>query len=762
MFSEYASRFLAQSQSRLLPQPDESRKKGYGRLMQQPGNFRYPSSRSFLQRGALDPYQPAASQVSNLPFTSRHLTQPAPLFYSATNEFYEEDEEAEHEREIADFYALQKSRRNFGGSHMRDSSEIDEDDDKSTSIDEQGTSNSGIYNKRKGIKSSWRAQTSIQEGHDVTVEPMSEGDEFQDESLRDNDTVKHKGNLVDVRLEDSLHSAYGGDIMDSSEMGDDNPPSIQRFREQPQLRKGNFGVDSFTMPAETGRQPLVGSCRPPSADVPYQASFAPMIAESPAHDVFWGQLFLISLVCLFATSFLVYLHTSIPSNDRSRWGDTVYLTMHSSFYLLGVYTVVSVCISMLWLALLRSYVRQLIYAIIFVVPVVLCSFSLYPFVSSFRGAWHGTSIQDKVMRYGSIVPLIIASAWTYNVIRGRHAIGRAIGILEFACRVLAANPELLFIGLGILAFVVSWTWMWMLMFTRVFLGGHVTGSKRFSIDLSSWWLGIYFTLIYVWSLGIIAGVQRAVTAATVSQWYFHRLSTPAPSSKRVVQAAIMHSITTLFGTVCLSRLIALLVRLPLILLPSRVTSVLSLFAYSVVPTPVTALTDPLTLTYAAIHSQPLMMSTRSLSRMTTLSTLINNSSLHPRSFSWSRDTMTSLLPYRLSKLILHASRIMMSLALGFGGWVTAARDLSVSSSGNGIPHGSVYAYVVGLTAGTIGWTVLGAIESVIADIVDASVVCWSSEVGTYGREARYCREAGWLFGESSRTDAGFTHLHEAP
>ncbi|KAJ5470847.1 hypothetical protein N7530_008204 [Penicillium desertorum] len=89
----------------------------------------------------------------------------------------------------------------------------------------------------------------------------------------------------------------------------------------------------------------------------------------------------------------------------------------------------------------------------------------------------------------------------------------------------------------------------------------------------------------------------------------------------------------------------------------------------------------------------------------------------------------------------------MSLALGFGGWVTTARSLTTSAS-SGTIRGSLYAYVVGLIAGTIGWTTLGAMEGVIADIVDAAVICWASEVGIYGREARYCLEAGWLFGDS--------------
>jgi hypothetical protein len=466
------------------------------------------------------------------------------------------------------------------------------------------------------------------------------------------------------------------------------------------------------------------------------------------HDAFWGQLFLISLAGLFASAFLVYLHTSAPSGDKSKWGDTIYMTIHGSFFRLGIYTIVSILVSLLWLALLRSYVRLLVHVILVAVPVILYSFSLYPFISSFKGAWHGTSIQDKAMRWGSLVPFLIATMWIYNVVRGRQNIGKAIGILEFACRILAANPELLALGLCTLACVVSWTWVWMLMFTRVFLGGHITSSKSFIIDVGSWWLGAYFVVVYLWSIGVIAGIQRAVTAATVSQWYFHRLTTPAPTSRQIVQAAIVHAGTTLFGTISLSRLLGLLVRLPLILLPSRISSLISLFAYSLVPTPITYLTNPLSLSYAAIHSQPLGASSRGLSQMTVLASSARSTSLHPRSFSRSPGGSGSpLLSYRLSKLILYAARFMMSLALGFGGWVTTARSLTTSETGNTI-RGSLYAYVVGLIAGTIGWTTLGAMEGVIADIVDAAVICWASEVGIYGREARYCREAGWLFGDS--------------
>lgn len=749
MFSEYASRFLAQSQSRVASRPDELQRTGRAHPTQRQSHSRNPSSRSFLRTG--DPYRPGASQVSNFPFTPRASAQPAPLFYSATDEFREEDDETEREREIADFYALQRSRRHFGDSNLKDSSEIDEDSENSVGPEGGNSSYDNRPGNGKGIKSSWRGEKGFSAAHHSRIDTVTEGMEYSPGSDTEPGSNKTRGNLVDVGLEDSFRRSESGDPSPSEVITGGDPP-IQRFREQPSLTERPFKPTAATAAAASQspsgqlKAPRSDSSRPPSSTGSSPGSTLPLAPEASAHDSFWGQLFLIALAGLFATAFLVYLHTSTPSGDKSKWGDTIYLTVHKSFFLLGIYTLVSILVSLLWLALLRSYVRLLVHVVIVAVPVILYSFSLYPFISSFKGAWHGTSIQDTAMRWGSAVPFLMASLWTYNVLRGRRSIGKAIGVLEFSCRILAANPELLALGLGVLVCVVSWTWIWMLLFTRVFLGGHLAGPKSFIIDLGSWWLGVYFVMFYLWSIGVIAGVQRSVTAATVSQWYFHRLASPAPSSRQIVQAAIVHATTTLFGSICLSRLLGLLVRLPLLLLPTRLSSLLSLFAYSLIPTPIAYLTNPLSLTYAAIHSQPLATSSRGLSQMAVLAPSAASTSLHPGAYSRSPGSTPSLLSYRLSKLILHATRFMMSLALGFGGWVTTARSLTTSSTGGTI-RGSLYAYVVGLIAGTIGWSILGSIESVIADIVDASVICWASEVGIYGREARYCREAGWLFSD---------------
>ncbi|MCJ1363888.1 hypothetical protein MMC16_002997 [Acarospora aff. strigata] len=751
-----ASRFLAQSQSRIsFRQPEEGHRNGHGRRRAPvQGSSRFPTSRSYLQRPAIgNPYQTTTSNFSQFPFASRTSAAPAPLFYSATDEFREEDDEEEREREVADFYALQRSRRQFGGSHLQESSEADDDGSRGSGLEESGdgrdTDERG-FTIGRGIKSSWRGGKTGGRGKGTDVEAMDEGQEYATERESEGSS-KGKGRMVDVVLDSTMRSSTEAlerdeppDDLALESPADDHPPAVQQFRKPPTEHTPRFLATSTFLPRETDHEALLSRPQPPDSEadsVPPTISYP--VTEPPRHDSFWGSLYLICLASLFASFFLVYLHTSAPSLKHPL-GDTIYTTLHASFHLLAVDTLVAVIVSLLWLAILRSYVRPLVYGILVGVPVMLFAFSLYPMISSYRGPWHGASLQDKAMRWLSFVPGILAVLWTYTVYRGRHSFGKAIGILEFACRILAANPALLMLGAASLVGVVTWTWLWMGMFTRVFLGGHLASSRNlFIIDASTWWLGVFFVLVYLWTLGVGAGIQRATTAATVSQWYFHRLTVPAPTSRQVVQAALGHATTTLFGTICLSTLLSLLIRLPLLILPRRLMGCVGLFTYSVLPTPIVALTNPLALTYGAIHSQPLSTSARGLSQMSFLSANSPTMALHPRTFSSSNST--PILPYRLAKLLLHATRFVMSLALGFGGWVSTARMLVVEGAG---VKGSLYAYVVGLIAGAIGWGVLGAMEGVIAGVVDACVVCWGSETGTRGAgQARYCIEAGWLFGD---------------
>jgi len=695
------------------------------------------------------------AHLSNFNFASRYQSTPeAPLFHSALDEFREEDDEEERERETADFFALQKSRRVFAPTRLDESSETDPEgsngslgyskDEDARTVEDRG--------RGRGIRSSWNGGGRSTRGRGNG--PKTVGEEVEPRSPdRTPRTVSDgssggKGKMVDIGLESTVADDEPPEDL-TTEMSHDSPPAFQKFQPRPKTEHDQLPNKYAPKTRERDLEVAHGNNArfppPPSSVDTVPATIAVTLGEAPMHDVFWGSLYLISLGALVATFFLVFLHTNTPDGSI---GDTIYTTLSASFHLFAVDTVVSVIVSLVWLALLRSFVKPLVFLLLLAVPVILFSFSLYPMVSSYKGTSKGTSLQDKAMRWLSFIPGIFALIWLYTIFKGRQSLSKAIGILEFASRILASNPGLLWLGFATLGTVVVWTWMWLGMFTRVFLGGHLaTSVTKFVIDATSWWLAVYFVLMYIWTLSVISGIQRSTTAATVSQWYFHRNANPAPASRDVVAAAFSHATTTLFGTICLSTLLALMIRLPLLILPRRLIGVIAIFAYSLIPAPIAALTNPLTLTYAAIHSQPLHPSARGLSQMTFLTPQAPTTTLTPRSFSSRTHATTPLLPYRLAKLLLHATRFIMAMALGFGGWVATARQLNIAMpEGVGI-RGSAYAYVVGLVASFIGWGVLGAMEGVLSGIVDASVVCWGSERQTAGGGA-YCLEAGYLFGDS--------------
>ena len=737
-----ASKFLAQSQSRLSFAPTNERPAGDGRGRRQQGSsngWRLGASTRVNPQRAPNPYQPTSSQLSGFPFASRLNPQQAPLFYSTTDEFREANDEEEHERDIADFYALQRSRRNLGGSELKESSEAGEASTSSVgnSAHSAEQSRAGL-GRPGGIRSSWRGNMATSQARKPQIDDVVESPESETDNP-----------MVNIGLDSTYRSEPDDDPPDDLF---ENPPSIQM------IRKGSQAEDDYESDEggpHTGHERLLESDGLPFADEMPEMVPAHQ-GKPPIHDLFWAHIYLLNLAAMFTTWFIIYLKTDAPKRDE-RWGDTVYNTLRGSVHLLTVYTIISVFVSLIWLATLRAYVRPLVYTIIVAVPVVLFSFGLYPLIWSIKGS----TVQDSVMRWGSFLPIAMAVLWVLAVGRGRLVMQKAIAILEFATRVLAANPPLVLVGFGTLASIIGFTWIWLAMFTRVFLGGHPDGrgkAIKFIIDTSTWWLGIYFIIIYLWSIAVIFGIQRTVTSATVSQWYFHRLAVSAPNPQTVVKAALRHSATTLFGTISLFTGLGLLVRLPLLILPKRLTMLLGIAMYSLIPTPIAVLINPLTLTYASVHSQPLRVSAGGLSRMHFLVPSDPRTALYPDAFNnkratdgWSADAKP-LMPYRLAKLLLHATRFMMSLALGFGGWVATARNASLANAGF---RGSLYAYVVGLIAGAIGWSILGAMEGVLACIVDAIIICWGSEVGPNGSgEARYCREAGDLFSANEVVDQG--------
>lgn len=697
----------------------------------------------------MNPYSSQA--LSRFAFASRTSNAPAPLFYSATDDFREEDDHVEHDREIADHLRLQRSRRQFGGSNLSESSEVDDDMEKRSdhTIDGGSVENDAPgYGLGRGIKSSWIGDRPDNRGRSRIISKLDHEERDESVPLSESSAPSSKGNdkLVDVELASTIKGSI--EELDPNEAFsdmDDRPASYQSFRNMPKRKRGRSPLrTTLPIPQETEEDLLLEHPREmsPDRESVSQEEVAVNVPPPPRHNIFFAELFLITQ-CAIVGIYLISLLQDSPDR-KTPLGDTIYTVLHSSFRLIGIYSLVSVVVGLLWLSLLRTFARPLIMLIMVAVPVISFSFFLYPLIASFKGPSHGSGIQDKAMRWMSFGPLLFFLFWMYTVWKGRHSLNKATAMLEFSSDILRSQSPLLLVGIGTLACVILWSWIWMSMFAHLFLGGHFNKDKRWIIDPSSWWLGAAFFLDYFWTLGVIAGVQRSTTAATVSQWYFHRKTVPTPAPRMVVYASLKHATTTMAGSICLSTLLSLLVRLPLIVLPRRIAGIINMCAYNLVPTPIAALTNPLTLTYASIHGLSLSPAARGLSNMTFISPASPTTTLGPRSFAPSQGRQ-SIMSYRLAKLLLHAIRWVITLALGFGGWVSAARMLQIGNEG---VKGSVYAYVVGLISAAIGWGALGAMEGVLGGILDAVLICWSSEVGPDGRgQARYCVEADKLFAD---------------
>ncbi|KAI0101829.1 hypothetical protein GGR51DRAFT_550762 [Nemania sp. FL0031] len=738
MFSEYASRFLSQSQSRLsnLGAPPDSNDPSSRQPSDAPSRFSRQPARFSYQSRLGNPYQSSQSRFGG--FASRYHTAPdAPLFHSALNEFRDDDDEDDH------------SRRVFVSSRMEDSS-ASENDASRASLDQSGERDNRLYEDRDrpmGIKSSWNGESSFKGRQAKRKGKELEPTAGTQKSTRQN-SDSDDGKMVDVGLESTvIDNSVPEDLLLETPT-DSSPPAFQQFKSTKSTPKGvagrahsNLERDHRLMRqaiAEEDEDEDENEATEQSRDIPAPPQLR-MYGEIFVHDQFFAWLYLIALASLIATFILVWLHTSTPNK---KIGDTIYTTLKSSSYLLAVDTLVSVVVALVWMAALKSFMQPLVLLILFGVPIVLFSFSLYPMISSFQGPDHGSRLQDVVMRYAAIVPGVLSIVWVWLLVKGRHEVSRAVEMLDFSSRILAANPALVLLGFGALAFVVGWTWVWLWMFTRIFLGGYFsTKLSAFVIGTATWWLAVFFFLMYVWTLSVLSGVVRATTGGTVSNWYFHRNLQTLTSSNDIVKGALGHSTTTVFGTICASTLLSLAVRLPILVLPRRISSIFEVIGWKLAPRPVTVLTNPLAVTYASIHSMPLMESAAQLSRIQFLATG-PTTTLTPSAFS-QRNQTASLIPYRMAKLLLHAARFVMSTALGFAAWVMTARQLRIQVPDNTSMRGSAYAYVVGIVASMIGWGVLGAMEGILSGILDGVLICYASERRL--ERATYCIEAAKLF-----------------
>ena len=182
------------------------------------------SGRSNYRGAAGNPYQPAAgSRFGTLAGFGSRYAQDAPLFQAAVEQ--EEEDEEERDREAADLFALQRSRRVIPAARLEDST--DAEDDGSASLERSRGYQDALGTRLHGIRSSWNDSTSFSKREQDRRQGGSKL--YGKHKRQSSDEDSTKGAMEDVGLQSTIAEDDDDppeDLLGEASMGS-SPPAFQ-------------------------------------------------------------------------------------------------------------------------------------------------------------------------------------------------------------------------------------------------------------------------------------------------------------------------------------------------------------------------------------------------------------------------------------------------------------------------------------------------------------------------------------------------------
>ncbi|KAF9305449.1 hypothetical protein BGZ74_010213 [Mortierella antarctica] len=342
-------------------------------------------------------------------------------------------------------------------------------------------------------------------------------------------------------------------------------------------------------------------------------------------------------------------------------------------------------------------------------------YHIYYVIKSSAASFHGPERQgerdpqDTGLTYLSFLPLGVGTLFLGVIYFRRKYISRTTAIIELASDVLKENPDMFVVSFGLAVIHIVFTAIWLVLFARVFLIGHVESTDVWILEGNFYPIAAYFIFIFMWTSAVLSNVQRVTLANVVSKWYFHRHEPVTYQSSMNTMPALMNALTGSFGSVCLGALFIATVQFAVVLLRSTARKLkghsfpLLVFVASCCRFIQGMLEhfNNYTLIYVGITGESLFSAARSASKV------------------FRRTLLWGIIADFLTKQILFVNSLLLSLLTGFSAYVFATHTLQ-----------SPYGYVIGILSAIIPFYITRFFTHIMAITVDTTFLCYAIDLDT--------------------------------
>lgn len=136
----------------------------------------------------------------------------------------------------------------------------------------------------------------------------------------------------------------------------------------------------------------------------------------------------------------------------------------------------------------------------------------------------------------------------------RQRFARTISVIELAASILLDHPPLFILCLALIATFVIITAPFISILSRLLSIGLASQDGWHPTHHSTILAG-FVAFVWLWSLGVVRGIQRITVAGVVGHWFFSRHEPSAPSPTELVMDSFTRARGPSLGTACCSALL---------------------------------------------------------------------------------------------------------------------------------------------------------------------------------------------------------------